>query len=112
MSVSIEFIEQLSLLTPQQSSNSQKSKEGGKERIRLSGNKNNVDDHVYLDNNDADKEDSPLFPSQDVPRRHQFDVDECSSYFPEDSVLKEVFSKENSMLRFKLYVMWYVIHNY
>jgi hypothetical protein len=113
MSVSIEFIEKVENAPPIKQKRSSsliqqyRDEEKGERRASVrTVESNNTDDHIYLEDNNADKEDSPLFPTQNVPRRHQFDVEECTSYFPEDSVLKEVFSKDSSMLRFKLYVMW------
>lgn len=67
------------------------------------------EDQNYQDISNPESDNASLFSSQQIsPRRHQFDAAEAASlsYFPEESVLKELFLKENSMLRFKLFVIW------
>jgi hypothetical protein len=68
-----------------------------------------TEDQNYQEFNNAVSSDASLFSSQPIaPRRHQFDAAEAASlsYFPEEGVLKELFLKENSMLRFRLFVIW------
>lgn len=70
---------------------------------------NRTEDHKYPDINSARNFEASLFSSRSIaPRRNQFDAVEAASlsYFPEESVLKELFLKENSMLRFKLFTIW------
>ena len=59
-------------------------------------------------NNDA--ESVPLLPVvEDGPRRHQFDATTHSStqsYFPTDGIMKELFSRDNRMLRLRLCAIW------
>lgn len=71
-----------------------------------------VVNQIYLDDTDLDSEEAPLFPPASTGRRHQFEDNECSSYFPRESVLKELFAKKSNILRFKLYVAWWVIIHY
>lgn len=68
-----------------------------------------TEDQNYQEISKAQSSEASLFSSQPIaPRRHQFDAAEAASlsYFPEEGVLKELFLKENSMLRFKLFVIW------
>lgn len=56
-------------------------------------------------------EEEPFFAIPSVrpkERRHQFEAAEhaSTSYFPEEGMFKELFLKENSALRLKLYTIW------
>ena len=68
-----------------------------------SGNETSMNDF------DVESEESPLVSHPSSTRRHQFDAHETQSYFPEDSAFKELFSRQNSSLRFNLFLAWSVI---
>ena len=53
-----------------------------------------------------DTESVPLLPAEDGPRRHQFDSAVTQSYFPTDGIMKELFSRDNRMLRLRLCAIW------
>ena len=61
---------------------------------------------LYVDDTELDSEEAPLFLAEKIGRRHQFEVDEFPSYFPKESVLKELFARKSRALRFKLYMAW------
>ena len=61
---------------------------------------------IYVDDTELESEEAPLFSAANIGRRHQFEVDEFPSYFPKESVLKELFAKKSRVLRFKLYMAW------